>query len=134
MAGIPVLADVVGGNTMNADLFEQLAEAYARRDLLTIEKSQALPEEVKKILAEVEEEFEDKFSVNAALISELEARVKTAVIEAGETMKGAGVQAVFTKGRVTWDSKQLEGLMMVLPELAQARKEGQPSVSIRRTA
>ncbi|CAK0771531.1 hypothetical protein CCP3SC15_4350001 [Gammaproteobacteria bacterium] len=40
--------------------------------------------------------------------------------------------AVYTKGRVSWDSKKLDGMMILVPELASARKEGEPSVSIRK--
>ncbi len=98
---------------MNAQvLLEQLTEAYARRDLLNIDKKNAIPVEGK--------------------ISELEEQAKQAVLEAGDTVKGGALQAVYSKPRVTWDSKQLDGLMIVIPELAQARKVGQPSVSIRK--
>ncbi|HEY6020889.1 MAG TPA: hypothetical protein VIY48_13615 [Candidatus Paceibacterota bacterium] len=114
------------------ELLEQLTEAYANRDLLAIDKARAVPEEVKKILADIDAEYAPKMETVNATISDLEAKVKSAVIESGATAKGGALQAVFTKGRVTWDTKQLDGLMIAVPQLAQARKEGQPSVSIRK--
>ena len=116
------------------EVLEQLAELYAKRDLLTIDKSKAMPDEIKKIVAEIDEEYQPKFDEVNKQIETLEAKVKESVIACGETVKGFGLQAVFTKGRVTWDSKVLDGLMIAVPELKQARKEGQPSVSIRRAA
>ncbi len=118
---------------MNAQqLLEQLTEAYANRDLLAIDKARAVPEEVKKVLADIDAEYAPKMETVNKQIADLEAQIKTAVLESGATAKGGALQAVFTKGRVTWDSKQLEGLMIAVPQLSQARKEGQPSVSIRK--
>ena len=118
---------------MNAqEILNQLTEAYARRDLIQIAKKDAIPADVQKILDDIELEFEDKLNVVAALIADLEAEAKQAVLEAGETIKGGALQAVFMKGRVSWDTKKLDGLMIILPELNQARRVGDPSVAIRR--
>lgn len=48
-------------------------------------------------------------------------------------MKGANnMMAVWSKGRVTWDGKGLGGYMVAHPEIEAFRREGKPSVSIRR--
>ncbi len=118
---------------MNAQaLLEQLTEAYARRDLLNIDKKNAIPADVQKVLNDIAAEFDPQLHTVESKISELEEQAKQAVLEAGDTVKGGALQAVYSKPRVTWDSKQLDGLMIVIPELAQARKVGQPSVSIRK--
>ncbi len=62
-------------------------------------------------------------------IDTLTEKVKAAFIENGESVKGASLHAVYSKGRVSWE---LEGLMMIIPQLKDARKEGDPSVTIRR--
>lgn len=113
-------------------LLENLTEAYALRDLLNIEKARAIPDEIKKVLADIDAEFAPKLETVEATIADLEAQAKAAVIEAGATVRGGALQAVYAKGRVTWDSKQLDGLMIAVPQLAQARTEGKPSVSIRK--
>lgn len=117
-------------------LLEQLTEAYAHRDLLKIDHDQArdnaIPSEVEAALADIDIEFIPKIDAIVEKIAALEEQVKQAVLDAGETVKGGALQAVYSKPRVTWDSKQLDGLMIVIPELTQARKVGLPSVSIRK--
>jgi hypothetical protein len=122
---------------MNAQqILEQLTEAYARRDLLKMEQNEArdvaTPAEVKVALAEIDYAYSAKLDPLENLISDLESDAKAAVLSEGATVKGGALQAVFTKGRVSWDSKMLDGLTIVIPELNQARKVGEPSVSIRK--
>jgi len=118
------------------EILEQLTELYAQQDLLKIAKEDArdaaIPEEVEAALADIDAEFSPKLDAIAQKISTLEADAKTAVLAEGATVKGGALQAVYTKGRVTWDSKKLEGMASLIPQLADARKEGEPSVSIRK--
>ena len=122
---------------MNAkEILEQLTELYAQQDLLKIDRDQArdnaIPEEIKAALADIDAEFSPKLDAVAEKIAKLEADAKTAVLAEGATVKGGALQAVYTKGRVTWDGKKLEGMAALIPQLADARKEGEPSVSIRK--
>jgi len=109
-----------------------LESAYATRAFLERSKREAIPEEVRQILAEIDEEFAFKMDTNAALISDLEAAVKQAVITSGKPVKGAAWQVIYSKPRVTWDTDKLDGLAMLLPQLDEARKVGQPSASIKK--
>ena len=61
----------------------------------------------------------------------LEQEIKESVLTMKETIKSKNVMAVWNKGRVTWDSKLLEGMAKLEPKLLAARKEGEPTVSIR---
>jgi hypothetical protein len=54
------------------------------------------------------------------------------VIAHGASVKAKFLHAVFTKGRVSWDTKMLDGLALAFPRLNEARKEGDPSVSLRK--
>lgn len=118
------------------EILEQLTELYAQRDLLNIDHAQArdnaIPEEVEAALADIDAEFAPKQDAIAAKISSLEEQAKTAVLAEGETVKGGALQAVYAKGRVTWDGKKLDGMMSLIPQLEDARKVGEPSVSIRK--
>lgn len=114
------------------EILEQLTEAYARHDLLNIDKKNAIPADVTKILNDIAAEFDPQLHAIGSQIDELEAQAKEAVLAEGVTVKGGALQAVYSKPRVTWDSKQLDGLMIIIPELSQARKVGAPSVSIRK--
>ena len=115
---------------------DQLAELYAQRDLLKIDYSQkrddAIPEEVEAALADIDIEYMPKIETIDTKIVILETEVKDEVKAGEKSVKGQFIHAVFAKGRVTWDSKQLDGLMIAVPELSQARKEGEPSVSLRK--
>lgn len=122
---------------MNAqEILEQLTELYAQQDLLKIAKDDArdaaIPDEVEAALADIDVEFTPKLESIAEKIAALEAQAKQTVLEAGATVKGGALQAVYTKGRITWDGKKLDGMMSLIPQLADARKEGEPSVSIRK--
>lgn len=118
------------------ELLEQLTELYAQQDLLNLDrekaKDAAIPQEVKATLEEIAFEFSPKQEAISEKIATLEAEVKTAVLTEGATVKGGALQAVFTKGRTTWDSKKLDGMASLIPQLADARKVGEPTVSIRK--
>jgi len=123
--------------TQNAkDILEKLTELYAQRDLLHIAHDEArdavIPEEVEAALADVDAEFTPKLDAIDQKIASLEEDAKAAVLSEGATVKGNVLQAVYTKGRVSWDNKKLEGLMMIVPQLEGARSVGQPTVSIRK--
>jgi hypothetical protein len=115
---------------------DQLAEFQAQRDALKLEQDarieQVFTPAIRDAMADIEFEFKDKFEAVDANIAKLTEEVKADVIQAGATVKGSHLMAVFNRGRVSWDTKKLDGMMIVLPQLAEARKEGDPSVAIRK--
>lgn len=118
---------------MNAQqALEKLTELYAKRDLLMLDKKSAIPISVQDMLNEIEVEYAPKQDAINSEISELEAQAKALVLESGETAKGGSLQAVYTKGRITWDTKSLDGYAKANPAIAEYRKQGEPSVSIRK--
>lgn len=118
------------------EILEQLTELYAQRDLLHLDQTKArdnaIPTSVAQALADVDAEFAPKHQAIAEKIETLEAEAKNAVLAEGATAKGGALQAVYAKGRVTWDGKKLDGMMSLIPQLEDARKVGEPSVSIRK--
>ena len=110
------------------DARAMLDDFTARRDTL---KDEAMPLEVKQRMAEIDEEFERSIAYAQAAYTEAEAIVKAAVAEYGATVKGQFLQAVWSKPRITWDAKALDGYALNHPELFAFRSEGKPSVSIR---
>jgi len=114
---------------------DRLAEYQSERDAAMLEK-QALIEriytaEIKAKMAEIEAEFAGKTEAVNENIAALEAEIKQAVTAHGSSVKGTLYHAVFAKGRVSWDTKSLDGYATAHPELLTFRKEGEPSVSIR---
>ena len=91
---------------------------------------QVLTPEIKAKIAEIEAEFANSDNITDT-INLLTDEVKREVVALGETVKGTYLMAVYAKGRVSWDTKALDGYIKAHPEIEQFRKQGEPSVSIR---
>ena len=115
---------------------DQLADFYAQRDVLALQKQelidQVLTAEIKAKLADIDSEFGTKGEAVSANIADLESTVKAMTLTNGETVKGSHLQAVWVKGRVSWDDKGLSGYAKAHPEIESLRKQGDPSVSLRK--
>jgi len=113
-----------------------LEDYMAKEQAMNLDKQAlidaVLTPEVKQHLSDIEAEFAEKSATIRDQIEYLTGIVKKNVIEAGETVKGDHLQAVYVKGRTSWDSKKLEGLAIAIPQVLEARKIGNPSVSIRK--
>lgn len=108
------------------DITRLVLEADRQADL-----NLALPPEVKATLEAINRSYDERLKDLDDSISRLEAAIRVAVLAAGQTVKGV-YTAVFNKGRVSWDTKALDGYAAAHPEIAQFKKAGDPSVSIRR--
>ena len=93
---------------------------------------QVLTPEIKEKLAEIDAEFDPKVEEIAQQKSALEAEIKQEILEAGRTIKGTYHSFVWSKPRVSWDTKALDGYALAHPEITQFRTEGSPSVSVRK--
>jgi galactose-1-phosphate uridylyltransferase len=93
---------------------------------------QVLTPEIKEKLAEIDAEFDPKAEDLAQRRSMLEAEIKQEILDAGRTIKGTFHSFVWSKPRVSWDTKALDGYAAAHPEVAQFRTEGSPSVSVRK--
>ncbi|HLE23152.1 MAG TPA: hypothetical protein VI701_02505 [Anaerolineales bacterium] len=121
-----------------AEKLDRLAKLYTERDSLGAQKQalidQVLPAEIRDRLTDIEAEFAQKAEAAAANIEGLEAEIKAETLSHGESVRAAGLQAVWNKGRQSWDSKGLANFGEAHPEVLQFRKEGEPSVTIRRAS
>lgn len=115
---------------------DELYELQAQRTVAELDKQalidSVMTPEIKEKLDEINAEFASRVAVLDEKITILTDEIKKDVIEHGESLKGTYLQAVYMKGRVSWDTKKLEGLMMVIPQVSEARSVGEPSVSIRK--
>lgn len=123
---------------MTTELIAKLDQLYNLRCLADLTASDmeqarkaAIPLEVAADLAAIDLEYAPQVEELATKIAAVEAEVKALAEQAGASVKGAGLQAVFTPGKVTYDARALDGLLVAMPQLAAFRKEGKPSVSIR---
>jgi hypothetical protein len=115
---------------------DELAELRASLDVVALEKQAAIDSvytpEIHAKISDIEIEFAGKAQVAIEKAAALEAEIKDAVIEGGETVKGSFLMAVWAKGRTSWDTKGLDKAIQLIPTLAQYKSEGSPSVSIRK--
>lgn len=115
----------------------QLQELDAQADIIRLDKQAAIDEvltdEVKAQLSAIDAEFDPITSAVRDTIGKLEGEIKIAVLAHGETVKGSKYKAIWTKPRVTWNNKALEGYAAAHPEIEKLKKVGNPSVSIRRS-
>lgn len=112
-----------------------LAEAEKRKAAVDAEFNQSVSDVYAGIAqrkSEIAAEFGEKIDAVNDNIAALTEEIKKDVVAAGKTFKGNCYQAVYMRGRVTWNTDMLEGMVILLPQLVKARKEGAPSVSIRK--
>jgi hypothetical protein len=118
-------------------MMAHLDDLYARRDLSEMQHEKAcdaiLTPEQRMQLVRIDGEYDAEYEEIADAIKAAEEQVKAAVVQAGETIKGQRYQAVYGKGRVSWDGTRLEEYFRANdPDaLGRMRKVGKPSVSIR---
>ena len=121
---------------MNAkELLDEYTNNLAGIDTFKMEKDKrygmVITPEIKAQLENIDREIDpviEKFNARAAELADL---IKAEVIAAGETISGEHHQAVYSKPRVSWNSKGLEGYAVAHPEILVFRTEGSPSVSLR---
>jgi hypothetical protein len=106
-------------------LLDGLAEAMAHRDLL------AAPYQEKIATIQGDMLLDEKLSAAETQIEQLQAAVRQTVLAHGQSVSGSRLLAVYSNGRVSWDSKGLDALVSVYPQIGLFRKQGEPSVTIR---
>ena len=114
---------------------DQLADLQAQADVIRMKfndlRDGVMTPEIKQALADIDAEERTTLEAMSEGISKMTASVKDDILKLQATVKGKYLQAVYAKGRVSWDTKSLDGYAAGHPEIAQFRKEGDPSVSIR---
>lgn len=111
---------------------------YSKREQLQLldmkEKEEIDTVLTPEILAQVENiraKYKDTKEAVSFELGVLEQEIKADALSRKCTIKSPNVMAVWAKGRTSWDGKLLEGMAKLEPKLLAARKEGEPTVSIR---
>ena len=117
-------------------LLDRYADKKAYVDLIELqaaeERDAILTPEIKAQLAEIDQRVNDRQADVSGELIALDAAIKAAMLEHGASVKGTFLHAIYVKGRVTWDSKKLDGLVLAYPFLEGCRKVGDPSVTFRK--
>ncbi len=85
-----------------------------------------------QIMAQIADQLDELEAEVGAPLQAAEEQVRAAVLESGAKATGGGLVALVSQGRVTWNTKALDGYVVAHPELAQFRTTGQPFVTIRK--
>jgi len=107
-------------------------EAKAKIDAVLQEKTSDVYAQLAIRKQEIEVEFGDKLDALNSNISKLTDEIKADVEREGKSIKGKLLHAVYAAGRITWNTDKMEAWLVDHPFLREARKEGKPSVSIRK--
>ena len=117
-------------------LLNQISDIEAQLYLLQIQKQDEIDKiitpEIKADLDALDAEFSQKEEAAQENINILKNRAKELVLAHGKTVKGDFLQAVWSKGRTSWDKDLLNALARKNPMIKDAKKVGKPSVSFRR--
>jgi hypothetical protein len=112
----------------------RLADLNAALDLTRMDYEAKRAEVLKAVQAELdalEAEYDPLLDAAQKNASALEAEIKNNVLLGGESVTTDVSQAIYMKGRVTWDTSGIDKYAQLHPEVLKYRKEGQPSVALR---
>ncbi len=112
----------------------RLGDLRAAADLARMDYDAKRADVLKKVQAEldaIEVEFRPVLDAAEENAEALEAQIKNDVLLHGESLRGGPYQAIYMKGRVSWDSKGVDRYAQSHPELLKYRREGQPTVFLR---
>ena len=116
-------------------LLDQLTGFRSHRDALAVDKQilvdSVMTPEILAKLSDIDTEFADKFAAVDRNTSALESQIRAAVLVRGSTVKGTSLQAVWSKGHTTWDTKKFDDYALTHPDVLAFRDPGEPSVSIK---
>jgi hypothetical protein len=125
---------------------DELADLQLGQDTLKLRKQEeidnvmspedkAIIDEINKKnlikIAEIDERYAGEAEALASKISVLDLDIRKAVLTLGASVKGGRLYAIWNKGRVSWDTRKLDGYAEAHPEIKQFRVEGEPTISIR---
>jgi hypothetical protein len=113
---------------------EELAELRAAAEITRLDYEARRAEILQAVQAELdalEAEYAPLFATAEERDAALEAEIREEVVAAGATVRGTHLQAVYVRGRTSWDTAGLEAYAEDHPEVQDYRRQGNPSVSLR---
>ena len=118
-----------------ASKLNRLADLQAAVDLTRMDyeaKRTAILKTVQAELDALEAEYDPLLEAAQRNASALEAEIKNDVLLGGESVITDVYQALYVKGRVTWDTDGIDKYAVAHPEVLKFRKQGQPNVTLRK--
>ena len=125
--------DTPNQQTIKAKI-EELTHIKSAADVTRLDYENKRAEILKAVqedLNALEAEYNPLLDAANNRASALETELRQEVLQFGATVKGSKLSFTYSRGRVSWDTKELDHYALTHPEVAQFRKEGAPSVSLR---
>jgi hypothetical protein len=113
----------------------RLADLQAAVDLAKMDYEAKRTEILKQVQAELDAlqaEYDPLLEAAERNVSALEAEIKNDVLLGGESVMTDVYQALYMKGRVAWDTEGIDKYALMRPEVLKYRRQGQPSVTLRK--
>ena len=88
--------------------------------------------EIRDAVEAIEAEFSQKDEAVDENITQLEGEIKAAVIEYGVTVSGDHLQAVFNKGRTSFETERVKAYLKSEGLLDKYTKKGKPYCSLKK--
>jgi hypothetical protein len=108
---------------------------HAAADIARIDYEAMRAEVLRKVRrADALAEFKPALEAAEENTAALEAEIRNDILLRGESLRGSAYQAIYMKGRVSWDATGMNEYARDHPDVLRYRKEGQPAVSLRKTA
>ncbi|NOK58515.1 MAG: hypothetical protein GFH27_549279n321 [Chloroflexi bacterium AL-W] len=114
---------------------DELTALHSARSVTQREYEDRRDEILKSVQAKLDalkDEYQPLLDAADERISDLEATIKASVTAHGVSVRHRDFHAIYSRPRVSWDTKALDGYAASHPEIRDFRKEGKPSVSLRR--
>lgn len=93
-------------------------------------RAAAIPAEVQVVLDDLAVEYGPKIANAQGGLEILESNIKALVVASEHTFSGNRVKFTYNKGKSSWDSDMLKGMMALIPALEKAHKTGNPYTSV----
>jgi hypothetical protein len=113
---------------------DKLTEIRAAADLTRADYEAKRAEILGKVQSELdalEAEYAPLLQASSEHADSIMAEIKNDVLRHGTSVRTDSVQAVYAKGRISWDAKGLGQYAEAHPDIMEYRKQGEPTVSIR---
>ena len=115
-----------------ATIREQIDNARLELSAEINAQTQQVYADIAKRKSDIEAEFAGSRRAVDENIEKLKSEIKAATKEIGYTVDGTNYQAIYVKGKKTWNSKRLDVYVERNPEIKSCYDVGEPSVTIRR--
>ncbi|MCA1553883.1 MAG: hypothetical protein LC737_05850 [Chloroflexi bacterium] len=113
---------------------EQLSEMQNAADVLRLDYEAKRQEILRAVQAELDalaDEYQPLVDTLSENIESLTDEIRGDVLAHGATVKCERLQAVYMRGRVSWDTRALDHYAESHPDVQAYRREGEPRVQLR---